>query len=328
MKCDITISNSDIKNLILEEDIHFNNPKGFTNKNDIDKLGRINITQQNINGLEINFWESKFKQNTILSEYCKNSTVSMFFNIEGTTESNIENMDKRVLKKGSNNIWILPSGNIGSFHFKKNEIFKSLGISFSEKYIYELTNKHPRIFENIYKKHKNRITNSLMPYDINTNNEMNFVINQIQNSYLMGNTSDLYTEAKVLELISLQINEQNHTQGNTKLACKTVRDKDKIIEARDILISDINKPPSILELAKLVGINDNKLKKAFKEIFNTTIYSYLFEHKMNIAKDMITDNTTPISEISIQCGYDYQSHFSTAFKRKFGISPKEYRNNL
>lgn len=80
-----------------------------------------------------------------------------------------------------------------------------------------------------------------------------------------------------------------------------------------------------MQLARQVGINKTKLKYCFREIYKTTIFGYLFDYKMELASKMLLDTQNSVLEIAHECGYEYASHFTTAFKRKFGITPKEFR---
>ncbi|MFC2634249.1 MAG: helix-turn-helix transcriptional regulator, partial [Capnocytophaga granulosa] len=52
---------------------------------------------------------------------------------------------------------------------------------------------------------------------------------------------------------------------------------------------------------------------------------YLYDYKMNLAQQLLLHTDKSIGEIALQCGYEHLSHFSTAFKRKFGLSPQEMR---
>ena len=83
--------------------------------------------------------------------------------------------------------------------------------------------------------------------------------------------------------------------------------------------------PSLHELAVMVGTNECTLKKAFKHEFGTTIFQYLFDYRMELAAYYLLDTNLPIADIGMRLGYDYQSHFCTAFKRKFGVSPIAFR---
>ena len=46
---------------------------------------------------------------------------------------------------------------------------------------------------------------------------------------------------------------------------------------------------------------------------------------MRLAVLYLLDSDMTVNDIGIKLGYDYQSHFCTAFKRKYGVSPIEYR---
>ena len=54
-------------------------------------------------------------------------------------------------------------------------------------------------------------------------------------------------------------------------------------------------------------------------------FQYLFDYRMRLAVLYLLDSDMTINDIAIKLGYDYQSHFCTAFKRKYGVSPIEYR---
>ena len=62
-----------------------------------------------------------------------------------------------------------------------------------------------------------------------------------------------------------------------------------------------------------------------KQEFGTTVFQYLFDFRMELAVHYLLDTSLPIADIGIMLGYDYQSHFCTAFKRKHGVSPMEFR---
>lgn len=99
----------------------------------------------------------------------------------------------------------------------------------------------------------------------------------------------------------------------------------KIYTARHILIENFKSPPSLNALAAMSGTNECTLKKVFKQEFSMTVFEYLFEYRMKLALKMLTDNILSINDIATRLGFKSQSHFSTVFKKKFGTSPKEYK---
>jgi AraC-like DNA-binding protein len=75
----------------------------------------------------------------------------------------------------------------------------------------------------------------------------------------------------------------------------------------------------------MVGTNEYTLKNGFKALFGTTVFGYLFDYRMRLACQYLLDTEKTIQEIAGVVGYEYQSHFATAFKRRYGASPQAYR---
>lgn len=131
----------------------------------------------------------------------------------------------------------------------------------------------------------------------------------------------LFLQAKCIELLVLQAEAFEKASTKTQgTILKSAYDKECIYHARDYLIQHLNEPPSIAELAKLSGINEFKLKQGFKEVFATSVFAYLNEHRLDHAKDLLLDGQS-IKSVAEEMGYSSVQHFSTAFRKKFSISP-------
>jgi AraC-like DNA-binding protein len=76
-----------------------------------------------------------------------------------------------------------------------------------------------------------------------------------------------------------------------------------------------------------VGLNEYKLKRGFRELFGTTVFAYLSEQRLALAKRMLLDTDKTAAEIAFELGYATPQHFSAAFKKRFGVSPKSMRKN-
>lgn len=99
----------------------------------------------------------------------------------------------------------------------------------------------------------------------------------------------------------------------------------KMHDVKDIILSQYRDMPSLHEIASMVGTNECTLKKAFKHEFGTTVFQFLFDYRMRLAALYLLDSDMDIKDIGMKLGYDYQSHFCTAFKRIYGVSPIEYK---
>lgn len=136
------------------------------------------------------------------------------------------------------------------------------------------------------------------------------------------NFNSIYIQGKILELISLNFNE---TFVSTKVEKDDFKlddhDINAIKKAKEILIQNMQNPPSLFELSRLAGINDFKLKKGFKKLYGTSAYDFLLNYRLNLARELLLKGEMNISEIAFYIGYKYVQSFSTKFTKKYGTTP-------
>jgi AraC-like DNA-binding protein len=135
-------------------------------------------------------------------------------------------------------------------------------------------------------------------------------------------------KSKASELISNALDRlltDSHDAENSPIRLRS-KDREAIRLARDILIANLADPPTIRELCSAVGVNRNKLHYGFKEEFGLSPLHYLEEHRLEQAYISLRDTDRFIYQIASDIGYTSQSSFSTAFKRKYGLTPKEARS--
>lgn len=95
-------------------------------------------------------------------------------------------------------------------------------------------------------------------------------------------------------------------------------------QAKNLLESELQNPPSIAELAHLIGLNETYLKIHFKAAFDSTIYGFVKKQRIQKAKELLIEKEMNVSEIAREVGYKHPTHFTAAFKKVIGISPKEF----
>jgi AraC family transcriptional activator of pyochelin receptor len=157
---------------------------------------------------------------------------------------------------------------------------------------------------------------------------VSIVLQQIINSKVNSSIKDLYVKGKVYELLSLHFQHEENTDSEY---CPFLVDEQnvlKIRKAKEIIISRMAEPPSLQELANEIGLNIKKLKEGFKQIYGDTVFSFLFDYKMEHARRLLESNQFNVNEVGVQIGYSTSSHFIAAFKKKFGTTPKKYVMSL
>lgn len=155
---------------------------------------------------------------------------------------------------------------------------------------------------------------------------MRVAVEQILNCPFQGLTKHIYLEGKCLELIALKL-EQLTTQEkkSSKSLVLKADDVERIHQAKEILIRNLEQPPSLLDLARQVGLNDYKLKLGFRQVFGTTVFRYLHFHRMEYACKLLTKKRMKVQDVARSVGYVNQSRFAAAFRKQFGVNPKTYQ---
>ena len=153
---------------------------------------------------------------------------------------------------------------------------------------------------------------------------MAIVLNQIINYNLNTNLRELYSKAKVYELLSLYFNRGEDVNIEQ---CPFLADESNVIKikaAKDIIIQRISEPPTLVELSGEIDLSLKKLKEGFKQIYGTTVYGFLFDYKMELARKLLESGIHNVNEVGLKVGYSTASHFIAAFKKHYGTTPKKY----
>lgn len=82
------------------------------------------------------------------------------------------------------------------------------------------------------------------------------------------------------------------------------------------------------ELAEVGGVSVSHLSKAFRTFFGRSIAEYRLSLRIENATRLLTDTSLPIAQVSLLCGFYDQSHFTRAFCRTTGCTPRSYRRGL
>ncbi len=94
----------------------------------------------------------------------------------------------------------------------------------------------------------------------------------------------------------------------------------------DYVLEHLDTPlPSIVELARIFGTNDYKLKIGFKLLFKTTIYQFYSSERLKKAYLLIQLTSMPLKTVSSMCGFATYPNFSTKFKKEFGNRPTDIK---
>jgi AraC-like DNA-binding protein len=154
---------------------------------------------------------------------------------------------------------------------------------------------------------------------------MQAALQQILHCPFQGLTQQMYLEGKIWELIALHLAQTIDTHPTCEPKPLRAEDVERIHYAKDVLVARLDEPPSLIELARLASINDHKLKVGFRQVFGTTVFGYLHDYRMERSRQLIAAGDLSIAEAAKAVGFVNRSHFAIAFRKKFGVNPRDYR---
>lgn len=150
------------------------------------------------------------------------------------------------------------------------------------------------------------------------------ILNQILVHNLHPLVAPLYYRAKAMELLSLYY---NMPQDIDLEQCPFLVDEKNVAKirlAKEIIIKRMTDPPTLQELSDEIQLPLNRLKEGFKQVYGDTVFGFLFEYKMEHARQLLAAGSLNVNEVGQEVGYSAASHFIAAFRRKYGTTPKRY----
>ncbi|WP_315875383.1 AraC family transcriptional regulator [Leptolyngbya sp. 7M] len=158
---------------------------------------------------------------------------------------------------------------------------------------------------------------------------MQQALRQILHCPYQGAVRRMYLESKVLELLAPQFDHlMDLSPRNRAVPALRPADIERLHLARDILQQQFNHPPSLLGLARQVGLNDYKLKQGFRQLFGTTVFGYVQRCRIEQSRQLLSECELSVAEVAERVGYASPSRFCHAFKQQVGLSPSEYRRRF
>ncbi len=130
----------------------------------------------------------------------------------------------------------------------------------------------------------------------------------------------LHYEAVVLELVAQQC---ALWLGAVSLPPLGATERDKLHHARALLLCQLSEPPSLATLARACQLNEFSLKRGFRQLFGTSVGGFVQAQRLETARHRLLGGGQTVTEIAYELGYAHPQHFHRAFKKHFGLTPKQ-----
>ncbi len=274
----------------------------------------------------IGYCDLKTKKSTKIPVATEKETVEMEFVLRGSCKRDSSAFEYTLdFDENRHNITYTKPHKAISNWKAPSKIVQMLQINISPNvftnYLTDDNNLVRNFKENILKKKSSRInahSSTITP-------KMHQTIIEIINCKKKGTLKRVFLESKILELLVMQL-EQFSSEKKPKNYTIKEENIEKIHAAKAYIIDRKYKTITLAELSQIVGTNEYTLKKGFKEVFGATVFGFWNELKMESAKNLLLNCNVSIGDVADTLGYKNQRHFSTAFKKYFGKTPREIRN--
>ena len=85
---------------------------------------------------------------------------------------------------------------------------------------------------------------------------------------------------------------------------------------------------SIKEISKLCNFSEYYFMRFFKKYSGTSCLKYINNYRLEKAAELLKSTAYSITDISLKCGFNNLSYFNKLFKRKYHLTPREFRDNI
>jgi len=141
-----------------------------------------------------------------------------------------------------------------------------------------------------------------------------------------GPLRELYLEGLALQVLAFQAAALDEQQPASPSRPLSQRERAAVQEARDRLLADMRRPPSLGRLAADAGLTGKRLNEGFRALFGATAFELLREERLEQARLAIAEaDDLPLKAIAWRVGYRHVTNFINAFSDRFGEAPGQWR---
>jgi AraC-like DNA-binding protein len=101
----------------------------------------------------------------------------------------------------------------------------------------------------------------------------------------------------------------------------------RLHRARDYLESCYDQPLTVAAIARVASLSPFHFQRLFREAFGRTPMQYLQARRLAVAQRLLASTDRPVTDICFDVGFESLGAFSWLFRRRLGLSPKEFRGN-
>jgi AraC-like DNA-binding protein len=98
------------------------------------------------------------------------------------------------------------------------------------------------------------------------------------------------------------------------------------LTARVVIARHYRQPLTLARVARALATSPRQIQRAFEQFGGSSFSKQLMERRLSVAADVLLEQRSiPVADVARLVGYRQGSHFARAFRRRYGVSPAEFR---
>ena len=136
-----------------------------------------------------------------------------------------------------------------------------------------------------------------------------------------GMTETLEAEDLILSLVSRTLGKRTSYAASGSVGRQKLVDRAKLV-----LSSDLGRRWTLAEIGSAVGVSPVYLTQVFRKVEGLPLYRYQLQLRLARALDLL-DDCSDLTSLALDLGFSSYSHFSTAFKQAYGLTPLAFQHS-
>lgn len=223
----------------------------------------------------------------------------------------------------------------GTQHWKKGEHYYGIEIMIYDTYLESICRSIDPDFD-LISKFETNYTYRYLPEPIYN------ILEEMNKLYQENRLTSMMLECKILECLAFlqqevcsdvengfltQLDYGRILIGKNRWINLTISDIRAVQRAHEIIRLNAVNPPTIIQLAAMVGISAQKLKAIFHHYYHTTIGTYTNSIRMSSAARLLASTQLSVESIAQQVGYQHSANFARMFRKTYGQTPSQFRRS-
>lgn len=272
-------------------------------------------------GIDLILWRGDFSRRVALQLHDDMGHINFSCTLQGKSSLKMANAPELMLQQGQNCITHTPDCRAVSSYQGK---YESLTVSFQPE---ALRRWVPEMDPDLQHKMGSQRCILQRPCSAEMHSTARILGEALTRTCTDGTApSSLWLQGQSMVFLSLVL--EAHQERILPATQLSQADRQKLLRAKDLLLSDLTQAPTIAVLSRETGLSVLKIKRGFRLLFNHSVYGLFQAERMHEARRRLIADSQPVMRVAIDLGYTNASHFTAAFYKQFGVNPSSFKRRF